>query len=277
MASPHVAGAAALYWSLNPGLGAAQISQAVVERASQAALSGLDSCTPNRLVNITFTQPARPNPALPECQQASPDDPGPPGPPELPVAFTGMTAKLTSKKLVVRWQVMADAAMGGVLFIDEAYALAGSGDEPADRFAREALDTPVKIMEDSRDSLVVILAGYPEDMQRLLDMNAGLRSRIGRVLTFEDLSDQDLLITFVEQVKQAGYLPGPQSLSPVKALLIRIERGRSFGHARWTRNLVDAAIDAHALRLVDQPDADRDTLETLTFADVASACWEWAG
>lgn len=105
MASPHVAGAAALYWSLNPGLGAAQISQAVVERASQAALSGLDSCTPNRLVNITFTKPARPNPALPECQQAPPDDPGPPGPPELPVAFTGMTAKLTSKKLVVRWQV----------------------------------------------------------------------------------------------------------------------------------------------------------------------------
>jgi SpoVK/Ycf46/Vps4 family AAA+-type ATPase len=177
--------------------------------------------------------------------------------------FVGSSALKTRK--------MVEAALGGVLFIDEAYALAGYGTESPDRFAQEAVDTLVKLMEDYRDDLVVVLAGYPEQMSRMLAMNPGLRSRISRILVFDDLDDDQLVDTFTTQVIDAGYRPGPDVEVLVRAVLAATVRDESFGNARWTRNLLEAAIEAHALRLLDLPDAEDQDLQTLTFADVQQA------
>lgn len=179
--------------------------------------------------------------------------------------FLGSSALKTRK--------VVEAALGGVLFIDEAYSLSGTSAEAADRFAQEAVDTLVKMMEDYRDDLVVVLAGYPEEMQRLLAMNPGLVSRFGRTLLFEDLSDTELIRTFLAQVRLAGFEPGPDVEVPVWQALGRVDRGRSFGNARWTRNVVEAAIDAHAARVLGMSQVSVADLEVLTFADVQRAVW----
>jgi predicted AAA+ superfamily ATPase len=171
---------------------------------------------------------------------------------------------------------VADAALGGVLFLDEAYSLA-SGDGPGsgDRFAQEALDTLVKVMEDDRDDLVVILAGYPEPMQRLLQMNPGLASRIGLTVDFPDYTHDELLAIFHTMAADAEYEVGEDALVPIERAVRAAGRGDRFGNARFVRSLLEASIRAHAVRLLDVP---RDTpapivreLMTLRFTDTATA------
>lgn len=204
------------------------------------------------LVDVLHASGAMPGAHLVEANRA-----------DLVGEFLGTSALKTRK--------MVEAALGGVLFIDEAYALAGTATDPADRFAQEAVDTLVKLMEDYREEVVVILAGYPEETRRLLEMNPGLASRAGRTLEFDDLSDEDLVQTFIAQVRDAGYDPGVDIAAPLRHALATATRDRSFGNARWTRNLVEAALDAHALRVSGLSVLETSDLATLTFADVQEA------
>jgi hypothetical protein len=171
---------------------------------------------------------------------------------------------------------VADAALGGVLFIDEAYSLAGGGNSgPSDKFAQEALDTLVKIMEDDRDDLVVILAGYPEPMARLLEMNPGLSSRIGITIDFPDFTPGDLIEIFEGMTANAEYDLADEALGPIEQAIRAAVRSERFGNARFVRSLLEASIRAHALRMVDQvplPGSEMsEELQTLRLADTLSA------
>jgi hypothetical protein len=172
---------------------------------------------------------------------------------------------------------VADAALGGVLLIDEAYSLAGGGTPgAADKFAQEALDTLVKVMEDDRDDLVVILAGYPEPMARLLDMNPGLASRIGITVDFPDYSPDELLEIFDGMAAAAEYDLADAARGPIERAVHSAEHSERFGNARYVRSLLEAAIRAHALRLMGQyPSVNAtdlaDELCTLRLVDMLEA------
>lgn len=157
-------------------------------------------------------------------------------------------------------------ALGGVLFIDEAYSLAsapGSND-----FGNEAIDTLLKMMEDHRDDLVVIVAGYPANMATFLDSNPGLRSRFGRVIDFPDYTTDELMAIFGHQCEELGYVAGEGVADALRVGLDRFPRDRSFGNGRLVRNLVEQIVGRHALRLADDQDITDDELTTITAADV---------
>lgn len=129
------------------------------------------------------------------------------------------------------------SAMGGVLFIDEAYALVKDSN---DSFGREAVDTLVAEMENHRDALVVILAGYTEDIDRFLMENQGLRSRVTRDLFFEDYSVDELLEIFCGLAKKDGVLLGEALLPVVRELLADKSTASDFGNGRGVRNIYEA-------------------------------------
>lgn len=164
---------------------------------------------------------------------------------ELVAGYLGQTATRTS-------EVVASAA-GGVLFIDEAYALTqGSGDSATpDAYGVEAVTTLVKDMEDLREDLVVIVAGYPEPMARFLAANPGLESRFATTISFEDYSDAQLREIFALMAAAADFEPTDAALQAVEDLTARQPRHAGFGNARFIRNTLDAAIARHAWRLRD--------------------------
>ena len=170
---------------------------------------------------------------------------------ELVAGYLGQTAMKTA-------EVVASAA-GGVLFIDEAYSLAG------DQYGQEAVDTLVKEMEDRRDDLVVIVAGYPAPMEVFVAQNPGLESRFRTTIDFADYTDDELAAIFAVMVEKAQYDAGPDVLDRVAGLLALVERGPTFGNARWVRNLLEAAIGRHAWRLRE---VEHPTLEQLRTLDV---------
>jgi AAA lid domain/ATPase family associated with various cellular activities (AAA) len=158
-----------------------------------------------------------------------------------------------------------DRAEGGVLLIDEAYSLARGGD---DDFGREAIDTLVKLVEDRRDRLVVILAGYPDEMAGLVDANPGMRSRFPKTIHFPDYSD-DELVAIVESLGAEGrYLLDDGARAAVRAWLSTQSRGRGFGNGRLARNLFEAAVANQATRLVALDAPTDEQLTTLTAADI---------
>jgi AAA+ superfamily predicted ATPase len=164
---------------------------------------------------------------------------------------------------------VVDRALGGVLFIDEAYSLLGSG--AGSDFGDEAVATLLKRMEDHRDDLVVIVAGYPEPMDRFLDANPGLRSRFPRTITFPDYATRDLVAIFTSTAAEHEYRLDAEAAREVDGWFARQERGRNFGNARVARNLFEACVAQQATRLaaVDVPSTD--DLMTLTAADVRAA------
>ncbi|GAM12823.1 AAA family ATPase [Mesobacillus selenatarsenatis] len=167
----------------------------------------------------------------------------------LVAGYVGQTALKTREVL--------EKALGGILFIDEAYALMGDGQD----FGQEAIDTVVKLMDDHRENLIVILAGYEEDMEQLLDSNAGLRSRFPNVITFPDYSVDELVEISIRILKPKGYELSPDGAEALRGICARVEGGASSGNGRLARNICEAAIRQHALRLseIDQP-----TIEDLT-------------
>jgi hypothetical protein len=173
-------------------------------------------------------------------------------------SYIGHTAEKTTA--VVR------SAIGGVLFIDEAYTLARS-DSPRD-YGTEAIDTLVKLMEDHRDDLVVIAAGYPLLMVDFIDANPGLASRFRTTLQFDDYSDGDLVEVFARLAEQADYQPTVDTLDAVLTLLASTHRGDGFGNGRWVRNLLDEAIVRQAWRLRDVPEPTVEQMRELTPGDV---------
>jgi SpoVK/Ycf46/Vps4 family AAA+-type ATPase len=156
---------------------------------------------------------------------------------ELVAGYLGQTAMKTA-------EVVASAA-GGVLFIDEAYSLAG------DQYGTEAVDTLVKEMEDRRDDLVLIVAGYPDPMVLFIAQNPGLASRFRTTIEFADYTDEELVDIFTGLAQAADYDVTPECVDRFRTILLATPRGPSFGNGRFARNLLEAAIGRHAWRLRD--------------------------
>jgi hypothetical protein len=178
----------------------------------------------------------------------------------LVVGYIGQTA--TQVKEVV------EKAVGGVLFIDEAYALTaatGSND-----FGREAVDTLLKLMEDHRDDLVVIVAGYPVEMATFLDSNPGLRSRFNRFIHFVDYTSAELLSIFQTICEKSGYLLHPDAEQAIRGLLNQVgpDNASRFGNGRGVRNLFEHAVANHANRLAGLTEPTIEELKELVVDDM---------
>jgi hypothetical protein len=174
----------------------------------------------------------------------------------LVAGYVGQTAIKTSD--------VVKSAIGGALFIDEAYSLA------TDDFGSEAIATLVKAMEDHRDELVLIVAGYPEEMATFIDSNPGLSSRFRTTITFPDYTDDELLAIFASLCKDADFTPTPECDGVLRTMLHGVIRDREFGNARFIRNLFEAAVvrQAWRLRTVESPTVDQ--LRALEVADLPS-------
>ncbi|GAB3837063.1 AAA family ATPase [Kribbella italica] len=178
---------------------------------------------------------------------------------ELVAGYLGQTATKTA-------EVVASAA-GGVLFIDEAYSLT-SGDQGTDQYGREAVDTLVKEMEDRRDDLVVIVAGYPEPMETFIAANPGLASRFRTTIGFEDYTDAELTEILTGLAAGADYELTPEAVEHFQVVLSSTARNRSFGNGRFARNTLEAAIGRHAWRLRDVTAPSTDQLRQILAEDL---------
>ncbi|MCY0941831.1 right-handed parallel beta-helix repeat-containing protein [Streptomyces antarcticus] len=153
--------------------------------------------------------------------------------------YVGHTAQLTKE--------VFERALGGVLFIDEAYTLTPEG-SPSD-FGREAVETLLKLMEDHRDEIVVIAAGYTAEMRRFLDSNPGLTSRFTRTVEFEDYTAEELVGIITGQASDSGYDCPPPTVEALHAYVAALPRDRTFGNARTGRRLVEEMMTQQARRL----------------------------
>jgi stage V sporulation protein K len=157
----------------------------------------------------------------------------------LVAQYVGMTAIKTHR--------VARRALDGVLFVDEAYALAPEG--PGLDFGPEAVETLLKRMEDQRERLVVIVAGYPRLMRQFLDSNPGLRSRFSREIVFPDYTTEELLAITGKFAVDHEYRLGEGSERTLRAIFESARRGEGFGNARFARTIFEQALNTHALRL----------------------------
>ena len=155
-------------------------------------------------------------------------------------------------------------ALGGILFVDEAYGLMRND------FGIEAVDTLVKAMEDNRRDLVVIVAGYPENMQEFIGSNPGLESRFPVTITFADYSPDELLQILQRMCADADYALAAGAEDQVRAVLGQLAGAPDFGNARTVRNVFEAAVREHAWRLRDIIEVTVDQMRTLTAEDVAA-------
>jgi len=159
-------------------------------------------------------------------------------------------------------------ALGGVLFIDEAYTLSTQSRGTGPDFGREAIDTLVKLMEDHRDDLVVVAAGYSREMDAFLQSNPGLASRFTRTVEFENYST-DELVTIVEQMCAAHQYHVPeQTRIALSAHFGDIERGEDFGNGRAARKVFEEMVDRQAFRLANEAEVDDQSLSMLLPQDV---------
>ncbi|MDP8937898.1 MAG: AAA family ATPase [Actinomycetota bacterium] len=157
------------------------------------------------------------------------------------------------------------SAVGGVLLIDEAHALSRGRESD---FGHEAIDMIVKLMEDHRDDVVVVVAGYPDEMADFLDANPGLRSRFPKTIFFDDYSNDELQRIFDGMCERSHYRPTAEARERVLAHVAGRPRDRGFGNARLVRNLFEAAVARQASRVVDLPEVSDDALVTLDAADI---------
>lgn len=178
----------------------------------------------------------------------------------LVAGFVGQTAlKVTAA---------FDEADGGILLIDEAYALARGG---ANDFGREAIDAVVKLIEDRRDRIAVIAAGYPVEMVEFIDANPGLRSRFPKTIEFADYTNEELVAIFTTLCAKNRYEPTDEAMSDLRAYFTAQPRVKGFGNGRLARNVFEAAIANQASRLMSKPDRKPTTedLQRIEAADIA--------
>ena len=177
----------------------------------------------------------------------------------LVAEYVGQTAVKTNK--------IIDEALDGVLFIDEAYSLAQGGDSD---YGKEAIATLLKRMEDDRDRLVVILAGYTNEIEEFINTNPGLRSRFNRYINFPDYSADELYQIFLLNTKKNEY----QLSDEVKTFLQRkfddvvANKPKDFGNARYVRNLFEKTVEAQANRLASLSEVNRDILTEIQIDDI---------
>ncbi|PYS73976.1 MAG: AAA family ATPase [Acidobacteria bacterium] len=179
---------------------------------------------------------------------------------DLVAGYVGQTA--LKVKEVVR------QALGGVLFIDEAYALNGEG--RGNDFGQEAVETLLKLMEDHRHDFVVIVAGYTEKMEEFISSNPGLRSRFTKFLHFEDYTPEQLIEIFKGFCAKASFKLSSEAEQRLLELfkLLSLARDESFGNARTARNLFEMTISKQANRIVTLPNINEEVLATIDEADI---------
>ena len=178
----------------------------------------------------------------------------------LVAGYVGQTALKTQKVI--------EKAMGGVLFIDEAYALNGKSEND---FGQEAIDTILKAMEDHRDDLVVIVAGYTELMDWFIHSNPGLESRFNRFLMFEDYTPEQMVAIFKMQCKKGCYVLAQGTEELVRDFIAEESADDSFGNARGVRNLFEHILVAQNNRLAKMENVTRDDLMQILPDDVLHA------
>ncbi|MFJ6725448.1 right-handed parallel beta-helix repeat-containing protein [Streptomyces sp. NPDC091281] len=160
----------------------------------------------------------------------------------------------------IRTQEAFERARGGVLFIDEAYAL--SPEDAGRDFGKEAIDTLVKLMEDHREAVVVIVAGYTAEMERFLSVNPGVASRFSRTITFGDYGPEELLRIVEQQAEEHEYRLAPGASEGLLAYFADLPKGPAFGNGRTARQTFEAMVERHASRIaqITEPSTDELTL-----------------
>lgn len=180
----------------------------------------------------------------------------------------GLVAKYMGQT-AMKTDTVINQALDGVLFIDEAYSLVPEDGNGGD-YGQEAIATLLKRMEDNRDRLVVIIAGYKDEMQRFIDSNPGLQSRFNRYIDFPDYTPQELTDIFGMYMKKNQYTMGDSAAAYLKTRFAEVvaHKDRNFGNARYARNVFEKAIQAQANRLGGQEGLSKETLTELTADDL---------
>jgi len=175
----------------------------------------------------------------------------------LVAGYVGQTAEKTTEKVY--------EAINGVLFIDEAYTLSQGGEND---FGREAIDTLVKLMDDNRDKLVVILAGYSDNMEDFLNTNPGLFSRFPNIVEFKDYNLEELLNIATLTYKKNGYELSESAYNKLSQILDEARVNRKFGNGRYVRNIFEKSLTKQALRVSILPELTKEDLITITDEDI---------
>lgn len=179
---------------------------------------------------------------------------------DLVAGYVGQTA--------IKVREVLDRADGGVLFIDEAYALVN---DPRDSYGQEALAELIKAMEDRRDRVALVLAGYVGEMEALVDVNPGLKSRILSTVHFDDYSIEELVVIVGSMAASRRFTLHPEMHQKIAERMTEAmagEESRAFGNAREARNMVDRMIRNHAVRVGAMPAPDRTDLTELKPEDL---------
>ena len=181
--------------------------------------------------------------------------------------------EVTSKDLVAEYvgqtapktMGVIERSLGGVLFIDEAYSLASKGNQNS--YNAEAIATLIKAMEDYRDDLVVIFAGYTKEMQTFLDSNSGIVSRIGYTLEFDDYTEDELVEIFKGMASKAGFIVEEEAYLRLREIIRKNKDTKNFGNARFIRNVFEKTIIKHASNTRDKK--RKDILITIKKEDIS--------
>lgn len=178
----------------------------------------------------------------------------------LVAGYIGQTAVQTAE--------IVESAIGGILFIDEAYTLVKGGDEKD--FGQEAIDTLLKMMEDNRDDLIVIVAGYTDKMEEFVNSNPGLKSRFNKYIFFNDYSGKELTKIYNSMAKKQEYVPDKEAAKCIEEYLTKRAKAHeeNFANAREARNYLERCIERQATRIVEIEDISDDDLKTLRVEDV---------
>jgi len=177
----------------------------------------------------------------------------------LVAEYVGQTAVKVNKTV--------DSAINGILFIDEAYSLVG---ENKDDFGKEAIATLIKRMEDDRDKLVLVLAGYTKEMEKFIDTNPGFKSRFNRHINFQDYTPKELFEIFESKCKTLEYELAENAIIKLKLFFENsyLARDQSFGNGRFVRNIFEKTLEKQANRIAKENNLTKEILTTITVEDI---------